>query len=132
MPAGQNRVSSMASFRRGDCPQDGGFLQIRLLAGLYAQASIQTVLVVQSVADVLQNEPGDGPCDRPSSMPGGRYRILAGQISGGQSVGNLPVEIRVAASQNCLDPFLRNQVLDGIPLRWVAQGGWGDRCQIAF
>jgi hypothetical protein len=129
MPDGQSRASSTASSQTGDRPQDEEFLQNRLLAGPDAQVSIQTVLVGPNAVDVPRNAPGDVECGRPSSMPGGRRRILAGQISGGQTVRNLHAEIPAAESQNWLDPFLRNRVLDGIPLRRDALAGWADQFQ---
>jgi hypothetical protein len=125
MPDDQSRASSTASFQMGDRFQDDASRRIRQWGdqdeGQDVEVSIQIAPVSLSAAAVLQNEQEDAQSGRPSSKPGGRCRILAAQISGGQNVANLNADIQAVASQNWLGLFPRNRASDGILLPLVAR-----------
>jgi hypothetical protein len=102
----RNRVSSTASSRRGERHRDGDSLQIHQSADLDALRLIQTVPgAVRTWAGVPQIEPADGRCDRPSSMPDGLHRTVAGpNVASQNAVDRIAVD-RVAMNRKGRDRF---------------------------
>lgn len=110
----RNRVSSTASSRRGERHQDGDSLQIHRSADLDVPSRVQTVPgAVRTWAGVPQIEPRDGRFDRPSSMPDGLRRTVAGQNVVSQNAVDRIAEDPVAMNRNGRDRFQRDPTWDG-------------------